>query len=666
MAAVGLLWVAAALGPVLAGPRYRPDWASLDARPLPAWFDQAKVGVFVHWGVFSVPAWGSEWFWWHWQGEHSPDYQRFVQRRFPPGTTYADFAPHFTAHDFQPREWARLFQRAGARYVVLTTKHHEGFTNWGSPVSWNWNSLDTGPHRDLVGELGQALRERYKPDLIWSDGDWEAPESYWNSTSFLAWLYNDSPVKDTVVVNDRWCKNCSCQHGGYYNCADKYKPGILPTHKWEMCSSIDKLSWGYRSNMRISELMDEASIIEELVQTVSFGGNYLLNVGPTKEGVIVPIFQERLLALGRWLDTNGEAIYESKPWRVQMENSTDTVWYTSKGPVVYAIFLIWPQDNVLKLSSPTPSPATQVSAAAAAAGAFPKRVKVVEVGPRDGLQNEKNVVPTPVKINLINMLSETGLQVIEATSFVSPKWVPQMADHTEVMQGINKLPGVSYPVLTPNLKGFQAAVAAGAKEVSIFGAASELFTKKNINCSIEESLERFDEVMTAARAASIPVRGYVSCVLGCPYEGKISAAKVAEVSKKMYSMGCYEISLGDTIGIGTPGSMKEMLTAVMKEVPVGALAVHCHDTYGQALANILVALQMGVSVVDASVAGLGGCPYAQGASGNVATEDLVYMLNGLGIQTGVDLQKLMDTGTFICNALNRRTNSKVSQASCRL
>ncbi|XP_064587598.1 hydroxymethylglutaryl-CoA lyase, mitochondrial isoform X1 [Zonotrichia leucophrys gambelii] len=307
-----------------------------------------------------------------------------------------------------------------------------------------------------------------------------------------------------------------------------------------------------------------------------------------------------------------------------------------------------------------------VSSGAAAGGPYPKRVKVVEVGPRDGLQNEKNLVPTPVKINLINMLSETGLQVIEATSFVSPKWVPQMADHTEVLQGIKKSPGISYPVLTPNLRGFQAAVAAGAKEVSIFGAASELFTQKNINCSIEESLERFEEVMRAAKEASIPVRGYVSCVLGCPYEGKISAAKVAEVSKKMYSMGCYEISLGDTIGVGTPGSMREMLAAVMKEVPVGALAVHCHDTYGQALANILVALQMGVSVVDASVAGLGGCPYAQGASGNVATEDLVYMLNGLGIHTGVDLQKLMDTGTFICNALNRKTNSKVSQASCRL
>ncbi|XP_042743794.1 tissue alpha-L-fucosidase [Lagopus leucura] len=407
MVAGGVLWLAAALGPGLAAPRYSPDWASLDARPLPAWFDRVKVGVFVHWGVFSVPAWGSEWFWWHWRGERRADYERFVQQRFPPAASYADFAPHFTAHDFQPREWARLFRRAGARYVVLTTKHHEGFTNWGSPVSWNWNSLDTGPHRDLVGELGQALREnnlryglyhsllewfnplylsdkesgfktqnfvlkktmpelydlvlKYKPDLIWSDGDWEAPDSYWNSTSFLAWLYNDSPVKDTVVVNDRWCNNCSCHHGGFYNCADKYKPGTLPTHKWEMCSSIDKLSWGYRSNMHIDELMDVASIIKELVQTVSFGGNYLLNVGPTKEGVIVPIFQERLLALGRWLGTNGEAIYESKPWRVQMENSTDTIWYTSKGPVVYAIFLTWPQNSVLQLSVPIPSPATQVT-----------------------------------------------------------------------------------------------------------------------------------------------------------------------------------------------------------------------------------------------------------------------------------------------------------------
>ncbi|XP_010354057.1 hydroxymethylglutaryl-CoA lyase, mitochondrial isoform X2 [Rhinopithecus roxellana] len=297
---------------------------------------------------------------------------------------------------------------------------------------------------------------------------------------------------------------------------------------------------------------------------------------------------------------------------------------------------------------------------------LPKRVKIVEVGPRDGLQNEKNIVSTPVKIKLIDMLSEAGLSVIEATSFVSPKWVPQMADHAEVLKGIQKFPGVTYPVLTPNLKGFEAAVAAGAKEVSIFGAASELFTKKNINCSMEESFQRFDAILKAAQSANISVRGYVSCVLGCPYEGKISPAKVAEVTKKLYSMGCYEISLGDTIGVGTPGIMKDMLSAVMQEVPPAALAVHCHDTYGQALANTLMALQMGVSVVDSSVAGLGGCPYAQGASGNLATEDLVYMLEGLGIHTGVNLQKLLEAGNFICQALNRKTSSKVAQATCKL
>ncbi|KAM4873525.1 hydroxymethylglutaryl-CoA lyase, mitochondrial isoform 1-T1 [Thomomys bottae] len=302
----------------------------------------------------------------------------------------------------------------------------------------------------------------------------------------------------------------------------------------------------------------------------------------------------------------------------------------------------------------------------ASMGTFPKQVKIVEVGPRDGLQNEKTIVPTAVKIRLIDMLSEAGLPVIEATSFVSPKWVPQMADHSEVLRGIQKFPGISYPVLTPNMKGFEAAVAAGAKEVSIFGAVSELFTKKNANCSIAESFQRFDGIMKAAQAASIPVRGYISCTLGCPYEGKISPAKVAEVAKKLYSMGCYEISLGDTIGVGTPGLMKDMLSAVMHEVPVAALAVHCHDTYGQALANTLMALQMGVSVVDSSVAGLGGCPYAQGASGNLATEDLVYMLSGLGIHTGVNLQKLLEAGDFICQTLNRKTSSKVAQATCKL
>ncbi|XP_005656108.2 hydroxymethylglutaryl-CoA lyase, mitochondrial isoform X3 [Sus scrofa] len=299
-------------------------------------------------------------------------------------------------------------------------------------------------------------------------------------------------------------------------------------------------------------------------------------------------------------------------------------------------------------------------------GTFPKRVKIVEVGPRDGLQNEKNIIPTPTKIKLVDMLSETGLPVIEVTSFVSPKWVPQMADHTEVLKGIQKFPGVNYPVLTPNLRAFQTAVAAGAKEVAVFVAASELFTKKNVNCSTDESFQRCDEILKAARVAGIPVRGYVSCVLGCPYEGKISPAKVAKVTKKIYSMGCYEISLGDTIGVGTPGLMKAMLSAVMQEVPVSALAVHCHDTYGQALANTLMALQMGVSVVDSSVAGLGGCPFAQGASGNLATEDLVYMLAGMGIDTGVNLQKLLEAGAFICQALNKKTSSRVAQASCKL
>uniref|UniRef100_A0A452TA33 hydroxymethylglutaryl-CoA lyase n=2 Tax=Ursus maritimus TaxID=29073 RepID=A0A452TA33_URSMA len=239
----------------------------------------------------------------------------------------------------------------------------------------------------------------------------------------------------------------------------------------------------------------------------------------------------------------------------------------------------------------------------------------------------------------------------------------QMADHTEVMKGIHQYPGVRYPVLTPNLQGFHRAVAAGATEISVFGAASESFSKKNINCSIEESMEKFEEVVKSARHMNIPARGYVSCALGCPYEGNITPQKVTEVSKRLYGMGCYEISLGDTIGVGTPGSMKRMLESVMKEIPPSALAVHCHDTYGQALANILTALQMGINVVDSAVSGLGGCPYAKGASGNVATEDLIYMLNGLGLNTGVNLYKVMEAGDFICKAVNKTTNSKVAQAS---
>ncbi|MED6286697.1 3-hydroxymethyl-3-methylglutaryl-CoA lyase [Characodon lateralis] len=263
------------------------------------------------------------------------------------------------------------------------------------------------------------------------------------------------------------------------------------------------------------------------------------------------------------------------------------------------------------------------------------------------------------------MLSTTGLSVIEATSFVSSKWVPQMADHTDVLQGIQRVPHVRYPVLTPNMKGFQDAVAAGATEVAVFGSASETFSRKNINCSIAESMLRFEEVIRTAKDRQIPVRGYVSCALGCPHERHVEPSKVAEVAKKLYEMGCYEISLGDTIGVGTPGSMFKMLQTVMKDVPVNALAVHCHDTYGQALPNILTALQMGVSVVDSAVAGLGGCPYAQGSSGNVSTEDVLYMLQGMGIETGVNLDRVIEAGDFICNALDRRSSSKVSQARSR-
>ncbi|KAK4787820.1 hypothetical protein SAY86_011653 [Trapa natans] len=298
-------------------------------------------------------------------------------------------------------------------------------------------------------------------------------------------------------------------------------------------------------------------------------------------------------------------------------------------------------------------------------GNVPNYVKIVEVGPRDGLQNEKHIVPTPVKIELIRMLVSSGLPVVEATSFVSPKWVPQLADAKDVMKAIQNIEGMRFPVLTPNLKGFEVAVAAGAKEVAIFAAASESFSKANINCSIEDSLKRYREVTLAAEKLSIPVRGYISCVVGCPLEGMVPPSQVAYVAKELCEMGCFEISLGDTIGVGTPGTVVPMLKTVMDIVPVDKLAVHFHDTYGQALSNILVSLQMGISTVDSSVSGLGGCPYAKGATGNVATEDVVYMLNGLGINTNVDLKKLMAAGDFICQHLGRCSGSKTATALSR-
>ncbi|XP_015578986.1 hydroxymethylglutaryl-CoA lyase, mitochondrial isoform X2 [Ricinus communis] len=297
---------------------------------------------------------------------------------------------------------------------------------------------------------------------------------------------------------------------------------------------------------------------------------------------------------------------------------------------------------------------------------MPKFVKIVEVGPRDGLQNEKNIVPTDVKIELIRRLVSSGLAVVEATSFVSPKWVPQLADARDVMKAVKSLEGSRLPVLTPNLKGFEAAVAAGAKEVAVFASASESFSKSNINCSIEESLARYRAVTNAAKELGVPVRGYVSCVVGCPVDGAVSPSEVAYVAKELHDMGCFEISLGDTIGVGTPGTVVPMLEAVMAVVPVEKLAVHFHDTYGQSLSNILVSLQMGISTVDSSIAGLGGCPYAKGASGNVATEDVVYMLHGLGVKTNVDLSKLLSAGDFISKHLARQSGSKTAIALSRV
>ena len=294
--------------------------------------------------------------------------------------------------------------------------------------------------------------------------------------------------------------------------------------------------------------------------------------------------------------------------------------------------------------------------------ALPSKVKIVEVGPRDGLQNEKQTVPAAIKIELIGRLGAVGLKAIEATAFVSPKWVPQMADNAEVMAGITRLKGVAYPVLVPNLKGLEAAIAAGASEVAVFGAASEAFSQKNINCSIAESLERFRPVVEAAAAADVKVRGYVSCVLGCPYQGEVTPQAVADVAKALYKMGCYEISLGDTIGAGTPEKTKAMIEAVAKYVPLKKIAGHYHDTYGMAIANIYASLQSGVAIFDSSVAGLGGCPYAAGASGNVATEDVVHLLNGLGIQSGIDLAALARTGAWISEQLGRQSNSRVARA----
>ena len=294
---------------------------------------------------------------------------------------------------------------------------------------------------------------------------------------------------------------------------------------------------------------------------------------------------------------------------------------------------------------------------------IPEKIQIVEVGPRDGLQNEKEWVPTETKISLIEKLADAGLTKIEATSFVSPKWVPQLKDAHEVFTGIKRISGVSYPVLTPNMKGFERALEADAKEIAVFSAASEAFSQKNTNCSIEESINLFRPVLEEAQKNNIQVRGYISCVLGCPYQGHVPVEDVINLAAKMIEMGCFQISLGDTIGAGTPVQAKSMVQKVAEKVPVSKLALHFHDTRGQALANIYACLELGITVIDASVAGLGGCPYAKGATGNVATEDVVFMLHGMDIETGIDLNKLIETGRFISGVLGRVPQSRVSAAT---
>jgi len=380
---------------IVNGDRYDPNWDSLDKRPLPKWYDDAKIGIFLHWGVYSVPSFGSEWFWNNWKSGNK-QYVSFMKENYPPRFTYQDFAKDFTAEFFDPNAWAKLFAKSGAKYVVLTSKHHEGYTLWPSKYSFSWNAVDVGPNRDILGELAKAVRnaslkfgvyhsfyewynplylsdkssnftkdnflvhkiipemvelvQDYQPEIIWSDGDWEASDTYWKSTEFLSWLYNESPVKDTVVVNDRWGKGIPCHHGDFYTCADRYNPGVLQKHKWENAMTIDKHSWGYRRNANLDDFYTTHELIQVLAETVSCGGNLLMNVGPTHDGRIDPIFQDRLIHMGSWLSINGEAIYSTKPWSHQNDSISHT-WYTSKDPVVYAITLDWPAKNTLELGS---------------------------------------------------------------------------------------------------------------------------------------------------------------------------------------------------------------------------------------------------------------------------------------------------------------------------
>jgi len=394
--------------------QYQPTWTSLDARPLPSWYDEAKFGIFIHWGVFSVPAYGcsgggasGEWYWWNLDGtKPSPCLVEWHNKTYGPNFQYEDFASMWKTSMFDPDAWAQLFAQSGAKYIVLTSKHHEGFCNWPSAQSWNWNSMDVGPHQDNVALVTNAVRKAglkmglyhslfewfnplyladranggkttiyvnntlmpqlmdivnsYQPEIIWADGDWEMSSDYWNSREFLAWLYNESPVADSVVVNDRWGSDAECLHGGYYTCNDRYNPGKLIKHKWENCLTIDEHSWGYRKNADIADMLTIQDLLATLASTVSCGGNMLLNVGPTAEGMIIPVFAERLLQIGQWLEVNGDSIYSTIPWRAQNDTAAN-VWYTqNRDGTVYAILLSWPNNNRVLLTEPNTTSQTGV------------------------------------------------------------------------------------------------------------------------------------------------------------------------------------------------------------------------------------------------------------------------------------------------------------------
>ncbi|XP_047736414.1 alpha-L-fucosidase [Hyalella azteca] len=420
-----LLYIGAAS---LSEAQYAPTWESLDARPLPAWYDEAKIGIFIHWGVFSVPSFGSEWFWHSWVTKN-PAYVEFMEKNYRPGFTYQDFAAMFTAEFYNPVAWADIFNASGAKYVVLTSKHHEGYTNWPSKVSWNWNSMDVGPKRDLVGELATAIRTvhphlhfglyhslfewynplflqdksngfqtnhfvktktmpelmelvtKYKPEVIWSDGDEDATDQYWNSTTFLAWLFNDSPVSETVVVNDRWGKGDACKHGSFYTCSDRYNPGVAQPHKWENCMTLDKRSWGYRRNAPATDYLTIHDLITILAETISCGGNLLVNIGPTHDGMIPAIMEANIILTFKevWKGLQVMLPQQSRvrgrwAWVLKMtdvmpamkSDKATSRWdilnkFTSSGGAVYGIVLHWPQDDLLTLASVSSTASTSIT-----------------------------------------------------------------------------------------------------------------------------------------------------------------------------------------------------------------------------------------------------------------------------------------------------------------